>query len=148
MELLDELENLAGLAYMADQAKGHPNNDAYDLSIKRFEGFFQPSSYLPRHADLFPHASATGATITSGDTKISFLVKLEGLLVTASRIEDLAGLLELPPIHKGIGESGQTAQFCLINGTTKKYLLSSLAHSFSPILKPTLYCCCCGKFNR
>ncbi|KAH8432303.1 gamma-glutamylcyclotransferase family protein [Aspergillus melleus] len=128
MELLDELENLAGLAHMADQAKDYPNNEAYDLSIKRFEGLFQPSSYLPQ----LPHASTTGATITPVDTTSRFLVKLEGPLDTASKIQHVAGLLEPPPIHNGVSESGKAAKFCLINGMTKKYLLSSVAHSFDP----------------
>ncbi|KAK1144697.1 hypothetical protein N8T08_005001 [Aspergillus melleus] len=133
MELLDELENLAGLAHMADQAKDYPNNEAYDLSIKRFEGLFQPSSYLPRHTNPLPHASTTGATITPVDTKTSFLVKLEGPLDTASKIQHVAGLLEPPPVHNGVGESGKAAKFCLINGKTKRYLLSSVAaHSFNP----------------
>ncbi|PLB48233.1 hypothetical protein P170DRAFT_437899 [Aspergillus steynii IBT 23096] len=142
MDLLDELENLAGLAHMANQAENNTDNQAYDLSIQRLENLFQPSSYvqgIPQSTSPQPPTKPTTPQYPNHASKTSYLVKLEGPLRTASQIQHLTGLLHPPPTHQGVGETGQTAHFCLINGITKNSLISALSHSEQgKAFKPTL----------
>jgi hypothetical protein len=73
---------------------------------------------LRKHSRQKPEAA------TAQDSKVTYLVKLEGPLDTAQTVQQLAEIPELPGVVKGTGHSGD-ANFCLINAATKRQLLSS-----------------------
>jgi hypothetical protein len=68
----------------------------------------------------------------SHDSRATYLVKLEGPLHSASKIQNLAATLELPALMKGMGPSGE-ASFCLVDSVVKRAILASLSkNKFRP----------------
>ncbi|KAK6812525.1 hypothetical protein RU639_011667 [Aspergillus parasiticus] len=101
MDLLTELENLA------IEAENGNKNNTLEISLVNNN---RPTPQLkPQKRDY----------------TTTYLVKLEGPLVIPSHVQQIAGLLEPPPVKTGEGELG-SATFCLIKGTTRLAILSAL----------------------
>ncbi|CEN61116.1 hypothetical protein ASPCAL07780 [Aspergillus calidoustus] len=69
--------------------------------------------------------------------KTTYLVKLEGPLSTASRIQHLAGMSRLPEQVSGTGDGSGDASFCFINGAQKLALAAALARRLYRSFTPT-----------
>ena len=72
------------------------------------------------------HISQLQPEWSSRDSRVTYLVKLEGPLDRVYKIQDLAGTSELPALMRGMGASGE-ASFCLISGVVKRAILSTLS---------------------
>jgi hypothetical protein len=88
---------------LAKEAEGF-DRDAYEYSLS----LSHQQCLLPR-----PQQDASG----------TFILRLEGPLNTAERIKTAAGLVKLPTIAAGVGESGMSTSFCEIDGRAKAKLL-------------------------
>jgi hypothetical protein len=63
-----------------------------------------------------------------------FLLKLEGPLDTASRVQEVGGLASIPSVLSGTGDSGETYFFCYINFAEKQSILKALPNTgFRPM---------------
>ena len=76
------------------------------------------------------HRPPTQLKARKRDYTTTYLVKLDGPLVSSSKIQEIVGLLEPPPLKIGEGELGE-ASFCLINGITRLAIFSTLS-DYSP----------------
>jgi hypothetical protein len=96
---------------------------------KETEGYDREAYEYAIEAGLVNHQRHVSQLLpewASRDSKATYLVKLEGPLDSAYKIQDLAGTLELPALMRGIGASGE-ASFCLINGVVMRAILSTLS---------------------
>ena len=72
----------------------------------------------------------TSVTISPVQARVVYVVKLENALDSAKKIQDAAGLKELPAIIQGTAEDDGDASFCRIDGTAKHAIMHWLfAHN-------------------
>lgn len=96
------------------QAEGH-DREAYEFSLTQ-----------PQQRDLPRECDDRGL----------YIVRLDSPLDTPEILQEAASLTKIPALVNGVGELGQ-AQFCEIDGQTKRRLLSWLAkhhHGFQPTI--------------
>ena len=84
------------------QAKGH-NRESYEYSVT-----------LTRKLDSLPKPNIARGT---------FIIKLEGPLDTAEKLQKIARLPKAPSIYEGHGEESADARFCEIDGVTRYRIL-------------------------
>jgi hypothetical protein len=119
MEYLDELENMAATTIAQDEE----DHEALETQVRHL---------LDVHRQTVQDEKKE-AREGYGDSKTTYLVKLEGPLDSPYKIQNLAGTLELPALVKGIGATGE-ASFCLIDGSTKRAILQTF---FEKPFRPT-----------
>jgi Gamma-glutamyl cyclotransferase, AIG2-like len=73
-------------------------------------------------------------TAPSQHQKLStYLLKLEGPLDIATKVQKVAGLTSMPDIIDGTGDAGDEARFCRIDNVTRKTILDNLSDiAFQP----------------
>lgn len=114
MDLLYELENLA---VIAQDNKSH-------------EGPFQELLQEAKPMDFCPVQTKLQL---QQDLKSTYLVKLDGPLGTASKVQELAGMLHLPQQVEGSGDVSGDTSFCFVNGVEKRAIIGALSSiSFTP----------------
>src|SRR5467141_1756046 len=99
MEYLDELENMAATTIAQDEE----DHEALETQVRHL---------LDVHRQTVQDEKKKAQGY--GDSKTTYLVKLEGPWDSPYKIQNLAGTLELPALVKGIGATGE-ASFCLID---------------------------------
>ncbi len=57
-----------------------------------------------------------------------FVIRLGGLLSTAEKVKEVAGMKEMPKVVKGMSEIGM-ANFCLVDGKASKAIDEWLAQA-------------------
>jgi hypothetical protein len=83
---------------------------------------YEHSLQLPK---VFQGQSATIPT-TEGDGELMLLFRMGGLLDSAEKVKEIAGLDELPVVREGMSERG-TVKFCVVDMETQKKLEEWLA---------------------
>lgn len=68
------------------------------------------------------------AIIPSASGDPMFVIRLGGLLSTAEKVKEVAGLEEMPKVVNGMSEMGM-ASFCLVDGKAKKAIDEWLAQA-------------------
>ena len=116
MDLLYELENLA---VIAEDNKSH-------------EGPFQELLQEAKPVGFCPDVEAP-LQLKPEELKSTYLVKLDGPLGTASKVQELAGMVHLPKVVEGSGDASGDASFCFVNGVQKSAIITALSNNpFSP----------------
>ncbi|KAL5334505.1 hypothetical protein BJX70DRAFT_17400 [Aspergillus crustosus] len=126
MDFLYELENLAVIA------ETHLDHDG------PFQDLLQkPAPTKDRHQSqqkpqLQPHPHPRPR-----DHKTTYLVKLEGPLCTASKVQELARMTRLPEQVSGTGDESGDATFCFVNGAEKTAISTALSGHNQTEFTPT-----------
>ena len=79
-------------------------------------------------------------SVVASEVPFVYLVKLEGTLESCSKVQEIAGLAQLPRLVEGVGESGDSARFCIIDRDAKDrilawYTLTDQRHSAPVIVR-------------
>ncbi|KKY27588.1 putative aig2-like protein [Phaeomoniella chlamydospora] len=105
--------------------KGY-DKEAYEFELGHAHGHKQA---LEEPALIMPRQETPG--------NVTYLVKLEGLLESPAMVQQAAGLSNAPPVAKGMADSGDDAQFCIINGSDKALVMDWLAARGQQHFRPT-----------
>ncbi|KAL8685308.1 MAG: hypothetical protein Q9218_007848, partial [Villophora microphyllina] len=66
-----------------------------------------------------------------------YLIKLDGILDSAQKIQEIASLQRLPRLHEGTSENNERAVFCRIDGETL-HVIKSYLRQHDPAFQPTV----------
>ncbi|KAL2868586.1 uncharacterized protein BJX67DRAFT_45640 [Aspergillus lucknowensis] len=108
IDLLFEIENLAAITAA--------NNDPD-----------RPFHELLRVPQSIQRSCTTQEKFQTHNPTATCLVNLEGSLGSASKVQQLAGMLQLPQKVTGTGDNSEEASFCFVSGREKSTIVAALS---------------------
>lgn len=116
----------------------HVSNDHWEMvrHEKEFEGYDREAYEYAIWLTTSGRGRSTANTTNSTSANTSYILKLDGPLDSAEKVQAVACLVDLPRIAIGVGEYGDAA-FCTIDGLARQKILDWIAVSH-PAFLPTI----------
>ncbi|KAL9105275.1 MAG: hypothetical protein Q9227_009534 [Pyrenula ochraceoflavens] len=113
----------------------HQDKPGYDKESYEFEiDHLRSQSW---RKPMYDPGAADTSKLLEDPASITYLVKLEGVLDTAQKIQAAASIPTLPSVADGLTDTGDGARFCMIDGAIKNRILDHLRTTGHQHFHPT-----------